>query len=119
MRSEAKKDDKKEPVNPFRRSLDLFSRRNYNLTMLTVFDQPVLNGNCTRRISSSVVLQSLSMLNDSFIIEQSGELARRVAERAGASQDQRVEQAFRMVFLRKPSAEEARQAIGLLERQTQ
>lgn len=58
------------PTSQFRRSLYMFTRRNYNLTLLAAFDQPVMNGNCPQRTSSSVVLQSLAMLNDSFILEQ-------------------------------------------------
>ena len=44
------------PTSPFRRSVYLLARRTYNLSLLDVFDQPVINTNCTdakRRPSSS------------------------------------------------------------------
>src|SRR5258708_16617869 len=66
------------PASQWRRSLYLFTRRNYNLSLLTAFDQPVMNGNCPQRTVSSVVLQSLAMLNDSFMIEQAGYIAERL-----------------------------------------
>ncbi|HJT77801.1 MAG TPA: PSD1 and planctomycete cytochrome C domain-containing protein, partial [Gemmataceae bacterium] len=57
------------PTARWRRSLYLFSRRNYNLTLLNVFDQPVMATNCTRRITSAVPLQSLTLLNDAVMLE--------------------------------------------------
>ncbi len=48
--------------------------------MLGTFDQPVVATNCPRRNNSAVVLQSLAMLNDDFVIEQSGRFAARIAE---------------------------------------
>jgi hypothetical protein len=114
----AEKDENKAPVDPFRRSLYLFSRRNYNLTMLSVFDQPVMNGNCTRRVSSSVVLQSLTMMNDGFILQQSEELAQRLASSAGPSAGARVQQAFHTILMRRPTPEEIESSTSLLERQT-
>src|SRR5262249_34504843 len=41
----------------WRRSVYTLSRRQYNLSLLSVFDQPVMSPNCSRRNSSSVVLQ--------------------------------------------------------------
>src|SRR5205814_649161 len=77
-----------------RRSLYLFARRNYNLTMLGVFDQPVMATNCTRRISSAVPLQSLTLLNDAFMLEQADRFARRVAALAGPAREKRIGLAF-------------------------
>ncbi len=65
-------------TNPFRRSLYLVSRRNYQPTELSVFDQPLVATNCTRRTSAAVALQSLTMLNGQFVIEQADEFAKRV-----------------------------------------
>jgi hypothetical protein len=50
-----------DPADQWRRSLYMFTRRNYNLTMLSAFDQPVMSTNCVRRVSSSVVPQSLTL----------------------------------------------------------
>src|SRR5262249_12480432 len=71
------------PASAWRRSFYLLSRRNYHPDLLGAFDQPDLTSNCTRRGSSAVVLQSLAMLNDRFVVDQAKFLAGRVAEAAG------------------------------------
>ena len=77
------------PTSPWRRSLYLLARRNYHPDLLGAFDQPDLTTNCTRRASSAVVLQSLAMLNDRFVVDQAGFLAGRVAEAAGGPAPER------------------------------
>src|SRR5262249_59101002 len=89
------------PGAPWRRSLYLFARRNYNLTLLGVFDQPVMATNCTRRVHSAVPLQSLTLLNDATLLEQADHFADRVLA-AGGPQAKQVETAFRRAFGRDP-----------------
>ena len=64
------------PSDAGRRSVYLFARRNYQLTELGVFDQPVVATNCTCRTSSAVVSQSLALLNGRFAFEQAQLFAR-------------------------------------------
>lgn len=97
-----------------RRSIYLFARRNYNLTMLGVFDQPVMATNCTRRVASAVPLQSLTLLNDAVMLEQADHFARRVAALAGPSRDKRIETAFLLAVSRLPTAAEMAAAKTLL-----
>jgi hypothetical protein len=101
------------PTAPYRRSLYLFARRNYNMTLLGVFDQPVMATNCTRRIQSAVPLQSLTLLNDTFMLEQADRFAERVANLA-PSRDKQIETAFRIALGRKPTNEESAAALALL-----
>jgi hypothetical protein len=61
-----------------RRSIYLQVRRSQPLTLLQVFDQPVMETNCTRRPVSTISSQALSLLNSEFLIQQ----AERFAERA-------------------------------------
>ncbi|HMF14380.1 MAG TPA: DUF1553 domain-containing protein, partial [Gemmataceae bacterium] len=103
------------PTAACRRSLYLFARRNYNVTLLNVFDQPVMATNCTRRISSAVPLQSLTLLNDAFVMEQSDRFAERVAACA-SSQEQRIEAAFRIAFGRNPTPRERTAGLALLQK---
>src|SRR5207248_10521629 len=91
------------PTAGSRRSLYLFARRNYNLTLLNVFDQPVMATNCTRRIASAVPLQSLTLLNDAVMLEQADHFAARVAA-ASAEPGKQVEAAFRLADARQPTA---------------
>ena len=53
----------------WRRSIYLTARRNYPLNFLGVFDYPMIDTNCTRRVPSATPLQSLTMMNDQFILE--------------------------------------------------
>ena len=106
------------PAAKWRRSLYLLNRRIYHLTLLSVFDQPVVAGSCCRRDSSAVALQSLSLLNDRLVIEQAVYCARRLADLAGASAGRRIDLAFRAVLARRPVPAEARWAGEFLDSQT-
>jgi hypothetical protein len=116
-------DDKKlaSPTARYMRSVYLLSRRAYNLSLLSVFDQPLVAQVCPQRDASAVPLQSLTMLNDAFVNEQAEQLAARVA-RAGqgppGSTRRLVEAAFRLALARSPTAAEAKVCAELLERQT-
>jgi hypothetical protein len=104
--------------NARRRSIYLFARRNYPLTELQVFDQPIADKNCLRRKSSAVVSQSLMMLNSKFIFDQADVFARRVNTVAASGRDNHIETAFRLALARHPSAEEMQLARELLDAQT-
>lgn len=97
------------PTSPWRRSLYLLARRNYHPTILSVFDQPNLTTNCTGRESSAVVLQSLTMLNDRFVLEQAEHLAARVAASAGSDRLKQIDLAFR-IALGRPARDSERVA---------
>jgi cytochrome c553 len=94
------------PEDEFRRSVYLLGRRAYNLSLLTVFDQPQPATNCLSRDVSAVPLQSLTMLNDEFFRQQAGWLADRVTAASGPSATQRIELAFRYALARRPNPDE-------------
>ncbi len=106
------------PEAKFRRSLYMYQRRSFNMTMLSVFDAPVMDTNCTRRSSSAVVLQSLALLNDEFMLDQADAFASRVAKAAGAEPERRIETAFRIALGRKPSARETAWGLDSLRQFT-
>jgi cytochrome c553 len=105
------------PGDQYRRSLYLFCRRNYQLTELSVFDQPVVAHNCTRRMNTAVVLQSLTLLNGPFVFAAAERFAERVKQSAGADESKRIETAFRLALGRLPGPEEAAAGLELLARQ--
>ncbi|MDE2664902.1 MAG: PSD1 and planctomycete cytochrome C domain-containing protein [Acidobacteriota bacterium] len=104
------------PGDRWRRSLYLVGRRNYNLTVLSVFDQPKLSMNCIRRDTSAAVLQTLVLLNDAFLLEQARFFAGRVS-RLARDPGKRIELAFRLALARKPSRKELSWSRELLERE--
>ncbi len=103
---------------PFRRTIYLFQRRNYQLSELTVFDQPVIAHNCLRRTNTAVVLQSLTMLNGPFAFRQAEQLASRVQQTVGNDLERQIEAAFRSTVFRLPQAEEMAASQELVRRQT-
>ncbi len=96
------------PNSEFRRSVYLFARRNYSLTLLDVFDYPVVPINTPRRSLSATPLQSLTLLNGQFAMERAGDFADRVSDLAGteAATEKKAEAAFEIALARKPTAEE-------------
>ena len=98
-------------------ALYLLARRNYTLSLLSVFDAPLMTTNCTRRVNSVVPLQALAMMNGAFAWEQAERLARRVAGAAPAPAGARSSLAFRLTLTRRPTADEAARGQALLEQQ--
>ena len=92
----------------------MFQRRSYNLTTLSVFDEPVMDTNCTRRNSSAVVLQSLAMLNDASILQEADVFAGRVMKEAGPAAEQWMDRAYRIALGRGPSSKEMSWSLDTL-----
>lgn len=116
----AQGDELPSPGARWRRSLYLRNHRGGNadesVTFLKVFDQPVVATNCPCRRSSAVVLQSLAMLNDEFVVDGADQFARRVAALATGAQQQ-VELAYRLALTRAPSPQEAEWCEEFLRQQ--
>jgi hypothetical protein len=107
-------DKLKSPADRYRRSVYLTSRRAYNLSLLTIFDQPLVATNCLKRTVSAVAAQSLFMLNDAFLVEQAEHFARRVERLSPNSPAATIELAFRLALARRPGATEAETCHALL-----
>jgi hypothetical protein len=104
------------PTAKWRRSIYLVSRRAFHLSLMTVFDQPVVATNCPERQRSAVPLQSLTMLNDPFLADQSERFAARVDGLARGSSEE-IAWAFRLALGRGPEEAEARWCAELLDRE--
>ncbi len=99
----------KEPENArWRRSIYLTHRRTYPMSFLGVFDYPIIDTNCTRRVPSATPLQSLTMLNDEFVWQAAEALAKRA--------ENNVDAAYLLAFARKPTAAERQTAAAFLEK---
>src|SRR5258708_31552585 len=61
-----------------RRSLYLLVRRSLPVTLLNVFDAPIMETNCTRRTTSTTSAQALALMNSSFIHSQAQRFAQRL-----------------------------------------
>ena len=107
------------PAAKWRRSIYLLMRRSYHVNLMCVFDQPVMATNCGQRDTSAVPLQSLTMLNDPLMVQQSRAFAARVAKLAGSSLDQQISVAYQLSLSRRPEQDEASWCRDLLVQQKQ
>ncbi len=88
-----------------RRSIYQIVRRSQHLTMLELFDTPLMEVNCPERSVSTVPLQALAMLHGPAADRAAGGLADRVWSAAATDHD-RIRFAYRLLFTREPSAKE-------------
>jgi hypothetical protein len=98
-----------------RRSLYLQVRRSQPVTILQVFDQPVIETNCTRRGTSTVSSQALALLNSDFVTTQAEALARRVLRDGGGDP---AGLAMRLTFGRAATEKERTAFDAFLAKQT-
>ncbi|MDP7014712.1 MAG: DUF1553 domain-containing protein [Pirellulaceae bacterium] len=105
----------KSPDDRFRRSLYVLARRNYHLSMLGTFDQPVIATNCTYRQPSAVVTQALALLNDEFSVEQAESVAERI-DSGGARGEAAIEAAFQLILCRPADATELQWSQQLIDK---
>jgi cytochrome c553 len=97
-----------------RRSLYVQSLRNRPLTVLETFDLPMMLPNCNQRAVTTVAPQSLLMMNDLFVIEQSRVLATRLQAAHPGDRTSMVQQLWRRAYSTWPSNEELSGSLQLL-----
>ncbi len=98
----------------YRRGLYTFYFRATPHPLLNVFDAPDAFSACTRRIRSNTPLQSLTLLNDAAFYEFAQALAARVLKEGSASDEAKLDHAFRLCLARKPSPNEKQRLNELL-----
>ncbi len=102
-----------------RRSIYLQRRRTQPDSMLDVFDVPQGSNNCTRRNSSTIALQSLSLMNSDFVNARAESFAARLDRVCGDDTAAKVQEAFLLAYSRPPSGDEAAAAQQFLAQQPQ
>jgi hypothetical protein len=100
----------------FRRSLYVQVRRSRILSMLECFDVPVMEPNCEARSFSTVAPQALLLMNNTFVLAQSEQFAKRVRREAGDDEAARVAAAWRLAFARAPSDREVKDGVAFLNK---
>jgi len=93
-----------------RRSVYLQQKRTQVTGILDVFDAPSLVFQCSARVSTTVPLQSLNMLNSPFARKRAQGLARRVLAGPDKSDQARLERALLLAWSRKPTLAESESA---------
>jgi len=100
-----------------RRSIFVQQRRTQMLSMLELFDAPVMLTSCPQRSTSTVPLQSLAMLNSGFVRDCAGAFALRLEQQVGTDDAGRIERSFLTVAGRPPMSDERRLSEEFLVRQ--
>jgi len=95
-----------------RRSVYLQQRRTELTSLLELFDAPSIVTTCTRRVPSTIPLQSLSLMNSEFMVTRAGKLAAKLERECNRGIDGRadhdgcIEQAFLRAIGRPPAPDE-------------
>jgi hypothetical protein len=116
-RSDGRVDVDEQQNGARRRAVYLQQRRTQVATLLELFDAPAMASNCSARTTSTVPLQSLTMLNAEFVRARARAFAGRLEREAGADADSRLTLAFRLAAGRGPTAEERAAAHRFLAAQ--
>lgn len=101
----------------WRRSIYRFIVRTTTHQFLTTLDCPSPANLVPSRNVTTTALQSLSLLNNDFMLRQSGYFADRVQSEVGTDTNLQIDRAFRIAFGRKPTAKESAAAMLLVESQ--
>lgn len=96
----------------FRRMVYLFKIRQEQDAVFGSFDCPDGNQVIPKRSRSNTPLQALNLFNSPFVLQQSGILARRLADEA--SDEARVGRAFALAFAREPDPFEREASLALI-----
>jgi hypothetical protein len=89
-----------------RRSVYLQVRRSQHVTMLDLFDVPMMEVNCPERTQANVPLSALALLHSPFSEQSAAALADRLLREAPADDASRIDLAFRLAFARPPTSAE-------------
>jgi len=113
-----------------RRSIYLQQRRTFPVSFLSTFDGPAHNPVCVQRVTSTVALQSLSLLNSEFVRSRARAFSKRILPSAdfspqettdGDKQKSKVTAALRLAFdlayCRPPTTDELSAAEAFLREQ--
>ena len=76
------------------------------MTMLDLFDVPMMEVNCPERTQATVPLQALALLHGPFAEQSAAALAGRILREVPADDAVRIDLAFRLAFARPPTTAE-------------
>ena len=110
---------KQEGPQHWRRSVYVYVKRQLQLPLLEMFDSPSTNHSCSQRGRSLVPTQSLVLLNDEFIREQSRLFADRVRRETSADPAAQIERAIWIGLSRAPTKSEVEDGAAFVSSQAE
>jgi hypothetical protein len=109
---------KTEGPDQWRRSVYIYTKRQLLMPSLELFDAPTTTDSCAMRTQSTVPTQALVLMNDEFVEEQAGYLARRAKAEAGDALPKIIEQLFMLTLSHKPTEQRLQQSLEFLQTRT-
>ncbi|HST20040.1 MAG TPA: DUF1553 domain-containing protein [Blastocatellia bacterium] len=110
--------DVKEGAEQWRRSVYIFVKRSVLVPLIEVFDCPVTTVSAPVRSVSTVSPQALALLNNEFVLEQSGYFAERIKRETGANLKAQITRAFQIALSRRPDAKEMQWSLEFIKSQS-
>lgn len=112
--------NKVEPAgaDDFRRSIYVQVRRSRPVTVLDTFDAPVMQPNCEQRAQTTVAPQSLLLMNDTFVLENSQRLAQQLQSAAPGNRDAQIKRAWELLFGKPATQPDVARGVAYLDAQT-
>ena len=107
-----------DPSEAARRAVYIVSRRNFSFPMFDKFDRPDAATSCPRREMTTVAPQALWTLNNAISYELAKQLAERVVKHHPGDSPAWIAATWGIALARKPSAQESKEAMALLEKLT-
>ena len=98
--------DTDEGADRYRRGIYTFWKRTLPYPSATVFDAPVRDTACVRRVQSNTPLQALTLLNDTVFVEAARAMAKRLLNEAPADDAARIDYLFTLCVARTPDEQE-------------
>ena len=111
--------DAKDDHSTWRRSVYIFVKRSVILPLIEVFDCPATVVSGPVRAVSTVSPQALALMNNEFVLQQSGYFAERVVKEAGEDKRAQVVRAFGIALNRAPNAKEIEWSLSFLKSQAE
>jgi hypothetical protein len=101
----------------FRRSIYVQVQRSKPLGILETFDAPVMSPNCELRTSSTNAPQSLLLMNNALVLQQSDAMAQRIEKEVGDDPASQFQRAWQLAFCSQPSASQVQAGVQFLREQ--
>ncbi len=111
--------DAKDNHETWRRSVYIFVKRSVILPLIEVFDCPATVVSGPVRAVSTVSPQALALMNNEFVLEQSGYFAERIVKEAGEDKRAQAIRAFKIALNRAPSVKEIEWSLAFLKSQAE
>ncbi len=105
-------------ANDFRRSIYIQVRRSKPVTILDTFDAPAMQPNCELRAQTTVAPQSLLLMNDVFVLDNSLRLAKQLEASTPNSREQQVRRAWELLYSQPAKPADVQRCLAYLDEQT-